>query len=91
MVREGLSHEGNLLSSFAHSSILACFPAQLDGLSLRHSRQPSCSPLTRDADSVCLFITFTASVASSMEHTTKAYILSWKPVRALDRLVLTYF
>lgn len=28
MAWEGLSHEGNLLSSFAHSSILSCFTAQ---------------------------------------------------------------
>lgn len=34
MVREGSSHEGNLLSSFAHSSILSEFPTQLGVLCL---------------------------------------------------------
>lgn len=48
MVREGLSHEGNLLSSFAHSSILSQFPTRLSVpcLSPPKLRQPSGRPDT---------------------------------------------
>lgn len=55
MVREGSSHEGNLLSSFAHSSILTCFPAQLvpDALSTFTLASDSDTPRDMHYSPVC--------------------------------------
>lgn len=77
MVREGFSHEGNLLSSFAHSSILSCFPAQPDLLigSLRATQLSAVTPAsnmlarqshTTTQDSICFYMILFAFATSSV-------------------------
>lgn len=86
MVREGLSHEGNLLSSFAHSSILSQFPTQLSMpcLSPPTLWQPSGWPRTRDAAKhICRVST---SVCLTPHH--RVYI--HKLVRVLYCLLLLF-